>query len=74
VDDDFRENPNFGCYRVVEYDPAFVWGGVGNAPIGERYARELEGAKGQSDVDTNLANGSIVFNVVCMEGPKYTLF
>jgi hypothetical protein len=42
--------------------------------MGERYVGELEGAKGQSDVDTDLAHGSIVFDVVCMEGTKCTLF
>jgi hypothetical protein len=63
-----------GCYRVVEYDLAIVWGGVGKAVIGERYVGELEGAKGKPDVDTNLANDSIVFDVVCMEGTECTLF
>jgi hypothetical protein len=58
----------------VEEDPASVWGDVGNATIGERYAGELEGAKGQSDVDSDLANGSIVLDVVCMEGIECTLF
>jgi hypothetical protein len=58
----------------VEYDPAIVWGGVGNAVIGERYVGELEGAKGQPDVDTNLANDSIVFDGVYMEGTECTLF
>jgi hypothetical protein len=58
----------------VEDDPASVWGDVGNATIGERYAGELEGAKGQSDVDTDLAHGSIVFDVVCMEGTKCMMF
>jgi hypothetical protein len=41
--------------------------GVGNVVFGERYVGDLEGAKGQSDVDTDLANGSFVFDVVCME-------
>lgn len=27
-------------------DSANVWGGVGNAVVGERYVGELEGAKG----------------------------
>jgi hypothetical protein len=58
----------------VEYDPAFVWGGVGNANISEKHIGELEGAKGQPDVDSDLANGSIVFDVVCMEGTECTLF
>jgi hypothetical protein len=58
----------------VEYDRAFVWGGVSNAAIGERYVGELYGAKGQPKVDTDLVNGSIVFDVVCMEGTEWTLF
>jgi hypothetical protein len=58
----------------VEYDLATVWGGVSNAAIGERYVGELEGAKGQLDVDTDLANGSFVCDVVCLEGTKCTLF
>jgi hypothetical protein len=58
----------------VEDDSTNVWGGVGNAAIGERYVGELEGIKGQSDVDTDLAHGSIVFDVMCMEGMKCTLF
>jgi hypothetical protein len=33
----------------VEDDIANVWGGVGNATVGERYVGELKGAKGQSD-------------------------
>jgi hypothetical protein len=45
---------------------------VGNAAIGERYDGELEGAKGQPDVDTDLMNDSFVFDVVCMEGAKCT--
>jgi hypothetical protein len=64
----------YGCYRVVEYEPAFVWNGVSNAAIGERYVRELERAKGKPNVDTDLANGSIVFDVMCMEGTEWTLF
>jgi hypothetical protein len=52
------------CYRVVEYDPAIVWGGVGNAAISERCVGDLEGAKGQPDVDTDLANDFFVFDVV----------
>jgi hypothetical protein len=40
----------------VEYDPAIVWCGVGNAAIGERYIGELEGTKGQPDIDSELAN------------------
>jgi hypothetical protein len=47
---------------------------VGNAVIGERVVTELEGAKGQPDVDTDLANGSVVFDVVSMEGTKCTQF
>jgi hypothetical protein len=47
---------------------------VGNAAIGERFVGELEGAKGQPDVDTNLANCSIVFDVVCMEGTECMQF
>jgi hypothetical protein len=58
----------------VEYDHAFVWGGVSNAVNGERYVGELDGAKGQLNVDTDLVNGSIVFDVVCMEGTQCTLF
>jgi hypothetical protein len=64
----------YGCYKIVEDNTANVWGGVGNAALDERYVGELEGAKGQSDVDTDLAHGSIVFDVVCMEGTKCTLF
>jgi hypothetical protein len=30
----------------VKDDSANVWGGVGNAAVGERYVGELEGAKG----------------------------
>jgi hypothetical protein len=33
---------------------------------------ELEVAKGQPVVDANLANGSVVFDVVFMEGTEYT--
>jgi hypothetical protein len=58
----------------VEYDPAIVWGGVGNAAIGERYVGELEGAKGQPDVDIDLAYDSFVFDVVCMERTECTPF
>jgi hypothetical protein len=58
----------------VKDDTANVWGGVGNAAVSERYVGELEGAKGQSDIDTDLAHCSIVFDVVCMEGTKCTLF
>jgi hypothetical protein len=47
---------------------------VGNAAIGERYVGELEGAKGQPDVDTDLANGSIVCDVVCLEGMECMQF
>jgi hypothetical protein len=36
----------YGGYRIVEDDFAIVWGGVGNAAVGERYVGELEGAKG----------------------------
>jgi hypothetical protein len=58
----------------VEDDIANVWGGVGNAAVSERYVGELEGAKGQSDVDTDLAHDSIVFDVVCLERTKCTMF
>jgi hypothetical protein len=58
----------------VEDDIANVWGGVGNAAVGESYVGKLEGAKGQSDVDTDLVHGSIVFDAVCLEGKKCTLF
>jgi hypothetical protein len=30
----------------MEDDSAIVWGGVGNARVGERYVRELEGSEG----------------------------
>jgi hypothetical protein len=30
----------------VEDDLAIVWGGVGNAGVGERYVGELEGPEG----------------------------
>jgi hypothetical protein len=33
---------------------------------------ELEGANEQPDIDTNLANGSIVCDVVCLEGTECT--
>jgi hypothetical protein len=59
---------------VLEYDPVAIWCGVGNVAIGERYVGELEGAKGQSDVDTDFVNNSFVFDVVCMEGMKCTQF
>jgi hypothetical protein len=58
----------------VEYDLAAVWCCVGNAAIGERDVGELEGAKGQPDVDADLANGSVVFDVVSMEGTECTQF
>jgi hypothetical protein len=58
----------------VEYDLAAVWCGVSNAAIGERYVGELEGAKGQPNVDTDLPNGSFVCDVVCLEGTECTLF
>jgi hypothetical protein len=64
----------YGSYRIVEDDIANVWGGVGKPAVGERYVGELEGAKGQSVVDTDLVHGSIVFDVVCIEGTKCTLF
>jgi hypothetical protein len=64
----------YGCDRIAEDDTANVWGGVGNAAVGERYVGKLEGAKGQLDVDNDLAHGSIVFDVVCMEGTKCMLF
>jgi len=73
------ESPLFICFcivwllQVVEYDPAFVWDGVGNAAIGERYVPIGRG-KREPNVDIDLANGSIVFDVVCMEGTKCTLF
>jgi hypothetical protein len=60
--------------QIVEYDHAFVWGGVSNAANSERYVGEFDGAKGQSNVDTDLVNDSIVFDVVCMEGTECTLF
>jgi hypothetical protein len=58
----------------VEYDPAAVWCGMGDAAIGERFVGELEGVKGQPNVDADLANGSIVFDVICMEGMECTQF
>jgi hypothetical protein len=64
----------YGCYRVVEYDLAAVWCGGVYAAIGKRYVGELEGAKGQPDVDTDLGNGSFECDVVCLEGMKCTLF
>jgi hypothetical protein len=47
---------------------------VGNVAIGKRDVAELEGAKGQPVVDANLANGSIMFDVVSIEGTKCTQF
>jgi len=64
----------YGGYRIVEDDIANVWGGVGNPAVSERYVGELKGVKGKSVVDTDLAHGSIVFDVVCIEGTKCTLF
>jgi hypothetical protein len=64
----------YGCYRIVEYNLVVVWCCVGNAEIGERDVGELEGAKGQLDVDVDLANGSVVFDVVYMEGTECMQF
>jgi hypothetical protein len=64
----------YGCYRVEQYDPAAVWCGVGNVAIGERFVGELKGVKGQPNVDIDLANGSIVFDVMCMEGTECMQF
>jgi hypothetical protein len=58
----------------VEYDLADVWCCVGNATIGERDVEELEGTKGQPVVDANLANGSVVFDVMFMEGTECMQF
>jgi hypothetical protein len=58
----------------VEYDLAVVSCCVGNAAIGERDVGELEGAKGQLVVDVDLENGSVMFDVVSMEGIKCTQF
>lgn len=56
----------------MEYDFAAVWCCVGHAAFGERDVWELEGAKGQPVDDTNLADVSVVFNVVSMEGTECT--
>jgi hypothetical protein len=64
----------YGCYRIVEYDIAVVWCCVGNVAIGERDVRELEGAKGQPVVGADLENGSVVFDVVSIEGTECTQF
>jgi hypothetical protein len=64
----------YGCYINVEYNLAAVWCCVGNAAIGERDVGELEGAKRQPDLDVDLANGSVVFDVVYMEGTECTQF
>jgi hypothetical protein len=47
---------------------------VGYASKGEQVVGELEGANGQSYVGADLENGSIVFDVVSMEGTKCTQF
>jgi hypothetical protein len=47
---------------------------VGYAVIGERAVGELEGVNGQPVVGADLENGSIVFDVVFMEGTKCTQF
>jgi hypothetical protein len=47
---------------------------VGNVAIGERFVGELKGVKGQPNVDIDLANGSIVFDVMCMEGTECMQF
>jgi len=52
----------------VEYDIVAVWCCVGYALIGDRDVGELEGAKGQPGDGVDLNNGSVVFNVVCLEG------
>jgi hypothetical protein len=57
----------------VEYDLAAVWCCVSNAVISERDV-ELEGAKGQPNVDADLVNGSVVFDVVYMKGTECTQF
>jgi hypothetical protein len=58
----------------VEYDIVAVWCCVGYALIGDRDVGELEGAKGQPGDGVDLNNGSVVFNVVCLEGIEYTQF
>jgi hypothetical protein len=50
-----------------------LFGVVGYASKGE-VVGELEGANGQSYVGADLENGSIVFDVVSMEGTKCTQF
>jgi hypothetical protein len=64
----------YGCYKNVEFDLAAVWCCVGNAVIGERDVWELEEVKGQPVVDADLENGSVVFDVVSMEGTKCSHF
>jgi hypothetical protein len=54
----------------VEYDFAAVWCCVGHAAFGERDVWE----KGQPVDDANLADVSVVFNVVSMEGTECTQF
>jgi len=64
---------NLRKMNIIVMEWCYMWStilqlfGVGNVVFGERYVGDLEGAKGQSDVDTDLANGSFVFDVVCME-------
>jgi hypothetical protein len=58
----------------VEYDIVAVWCCMGYASFGDRYVRELEGAKGQLVVGADVENNSIVFDVVSMDGTKCTQF
>ncbi|XP_062164997.1 uncharacterized protein LOC133871585 [Alnus glutinosa] len=60
--------------RIVEYTIAAVWCCVGYAVIGERAVGELEGVNGQPVVGADLENGSIVFDVVFMEGTECMQF
>jgi hypothetical protein len=60
--------------KSVEYDFAAVWCCVGYASFGDRYVGELEGAKGQLVVGADVENGSVVFDVVSMEGTECTQF
>jgi hypothetical protein len=56
----------------VKYDIAAIWCCVGYASFGDRYVGELEGAKGLPVVSADLENGSVVIDVVSMEGTECT--
>jgi hypothetical protein len=58
----------------VEYDIVDVWCCVDYASISDRDVGELEGAKWQLGDGANLENGSVVFDVVSMEGKECRQF